>query len=223
MPLIEKETRYEWDKCFKEKIPGWSPKYGFSSKFTIDGGQHSVYGMSKVMSDLAMQEYYHAFGVRTITNRFSCLAGPRQWGKVAQGWAAWWAIAAEFNLPLTYIGFNGKQVRDVLFIDDICKLIDLEITQINKIAGKAFNIGGGHKYTLSLVEATALMEKMFNKKLKTKTLKRPRKSDQCIYISDIRDIKKAIDWEPTISLEKGYEQIISWIEQNKEVLSNLYL
>ena len=223
MPRIETETRYIWDKSFKENIPGWTSTYGFSEKFSIDGGQHSIYGMSKVMSDLAMQEYYDAFEVKTVTNRFSCLAGPRQFGKVAQGWAAWWAIAAEFNLPLTYIGFKGKQVRDVLFIDDICELINLEINKIKKVGGKVFNIGGGNKYTLSLVEATALMEKMFNKKLKVKTLKTPRKSDQCVYISDIREVKKSLGWKPTISLEKGYSQIIEWVKQNKESLSKLYL
>jgi CDP-paratose 2-epimerase len=223
MPLKETKTRFKWDESFDTHIPGWSPVYGFSDKFTIDGGQHSVYGMSKVMADLACQEYFHAFGVKTVVNRFSCLAGPRQWGKVAQGWAAWWAIAAEFDLPLTYIGYKGKQVRDVLFIDDICALIDLEINNIDKVAGQAFNIGGGHKYTMSLIEATALMEKMYNKKLKVNTLKTPRKSDQCVYISDIRKIERKLGWKPTIDIEEGYFQIIEWISDNKEILSNLYL
>jgi len=228
-PMNETDTRYEWademteDQAKKLDFKGWNPKFGFSEEFSIDGGQHSVYGMSKVMSDLACQEYSDAFGVKTVVNRFSCLAGSRQWGKVAQGWVAWWAIATEFDLPITYIGWKGKQVRDVLFIDDICKLIEMEINNIDKIAGEVFNIGGGHECTMSLIEATNLMEKMYNKKLKTKQIQEPRKSDQCIYISDIRKIQNVLGWKPSITLEEGYEKIIAWIKDNKDLLSNLYL
>jgi len=222
-PRIENETRYIWDDYISMDMVGWDVIHGFSEDFSIDGGQHSIYGMSKIMSDLACQEYFNAFGVKTVVNRFSCLAGPRQWGKVAQGWASWWAIASEFDLPLTYIGFRGKQVRDVLFIDDICNLVDLEINNIDRIAGEAFNIGGGHECSLSLVEATAFMEEMYNKKLKVNILPDARKADQCIYISDIRKIEKRIGWKPEITLDAGYAKIINWIKQNKKILKDLYL
>lgn len=223
IPIIETETRYVWDKTSDYKEDGWNAEKGISEDFTIDGQNHSIYGLSKVSSDLACQEYYSAFGVKTVINRFSCLAGARQWGKPAQGWASWWAIAGFFGLPLTYFGWKGKQVRDVLFIDDICNLIELEIKNIDKIAGEVFNVGGGMEYTLSLIEATQLMEEMYKTKLKTSVLSEPRKSDQCIYISDILKIKKNIDWKPTIDIITGYESIIKWVESNKDVLSKMYL
>jgi CDP-paratose 2-epimerase len=221
LPMQEDETRYSW-KNVASDVVGWDSQYGISEKLNIDGGQHSIYGLSKVMSDLACQEYSHAFDVKTVINRFSCLAGPRQWGKPSQGWAAWWAIAAYFDIPLTYFGWKGKQVRDVLFAEDICRLIESEINNIDLVKGEAFNIGGGPKYTMSLIEATMLMEKMYNKKLKFSVLEDSRKSDQCIYISDIRKIKDRIGWEPQITIEKGYETIIRWVHTNKTILEKLY-
>lgn len=219
--MKEGATRYEWIE-HQPPCRGWDASYGYSSKFTIDGGQHSIYGMSKVMSDLACQEYYDAFGVKTVVNRFSCLAGQRQWGKSAQGWVAWWAIAAEFDLPVKYIGWKGKQVRDVLFIDDICDLVYAQITNIDKVAGNVYNIGGGMHNTLSLIEATALMERLFDKKMTVSEVSEPRKADHCIYISDIRKIKEDLGWEPKIGIEEGYTKIIEWIKNNRELLRKLY-
>jgi CDP-paratose 2-epimerase len=219
--MFESSTRYQWSQ--QNSAPGWDAHYGFSNEFTIDGGQHSIYGMSKVMSDLACQEYFDAFGVRTVVNRFSCLAGPRQWGKSAQGWVAWWAIAAELDLPLVYIGWKGKQVRDALFVDDICKLVEAEIVNVDKVAGDVFNIGGGKDITLSLIEATNLMEREFKKKLQISILDNPRKADHCIYISDIRKIQDRIGWEPKVGVEEGYSQIIKWVKDNKDMLRKLYV
>jgi len=220
--LYESDTRYRWI-LQESSTKGWDSRYGFSNEFSIDGGQHSIYGMSKVMSDLACQEYFDAFGVKTVVNRFSCLAGPRQWGKSAQGWVAWWAIAAMFNLPLVYIGWKGKQVRDALFIDDICKLVEMEIDSIDKVKGQVFNIGGGKDISLSLIEATSLVEREFNRKMKISIIEEPRKADHVIYISDIRKIKEAIGWEPKIGVEEGYQQIIRWVTNNVELLTKLYL
>ncbi|NUP99295.1 MAG: NAD-dependent epimerase/dehydratase family protein, partial [Armatimonadetes bacterium] len=129
-PLVERELRWEWDKEaiareYGGHLPrGFDPDYGFSAEFTVDGHDHSIYGLSKIMADLACQEWYDAYGVPTVVNRFSCLAGEGQFGKSAQGWVAWWAIAFFFGLPLKYIGWEGKQVRDALFIEDICRLVE---------------------------------------------------------------------------------------------------
>lgn len=221
---IEKETRYDWyvNNDYIVDPAGFKPYHGFTSDFTIDGGQHSIYGMSKAMSDLACQEYANAFDLNIVTNRFSCLAGPMQWGKCAQGWVAWWAIAAKYNLPVVYIGWKGKQVRDVLFADDICNLIDLEINNIEKIKGRVFNIGGGMDNTLSLIEATNLMEKKFNVKMNTEYIPEPRKADHIIYITDNRPVTNAIGWKPKIGIEEGYDQIIEWVNNNDNILKELY-
>lgn len=220
LPMKCNETRWFWKNHIKD-IDGFEYPYGIDNNFSIDGGQHSIYGLSKVMSDLACQEYYDAFGVKTVVNRFSCLAGQGQFGKCAQGWVAWWAIAAMFNLPVKYIGWNGKQVRDVLFIDDICKLIELEIENIDVISGEAFNIGGGMNYTLSLIEATSLMEEMTGNKMTVSYDSTHRKADHCIYISDIRKIKTYLGWKPETTIIDGYSKIIEWVKNNEAKLKQL--
>jgi CDP-paratose 2-epimerase len=224
IPVIEKDARYEWDPSkIPSNLTGFDPNFGISQDFTIDGGQHSLYGLSKIMADMMCQEYYDAFGVKTVVNRFSCLAGQGQFGKCAQGWVAWFAIAAIFGLPIQYIGWKGKQVRDILFIDDICKLIEMEIENINKIAGQVFTIGGGIKHTLSLREAIFLLQEKLGIEIKTFYKETPRKADHCVYISDIRKIEKYLGWKSKISVSEGYDLIIQWVKENKKKLEELYL
>jgi CDP-paratose 2-epimerase len=221
---VEKDTRYEWsDSAALLDIAGFDPRYGFSDEFSVDGGKHSVYGLTKIQADLACQEYYDAFGVNTVVSRFSCLAGPRQWGKCAQGWVAWFALAAEFGLPVDFIGWKGKQVRDVLFIDDICDWVLKIIQNIDNIGGQVFNIGGGMTTNISLIEAVTLVEKLTGKKITTRVLEEPRKADHCIYISDTRKAKRMLSWQPEISMEQGYEDIIRWVKDNRDILKKLYL
>lgn len=223
-PRKELATRWVWDEAMTSDIvAGFNPDYGFSNEFSVDGGQHSIYGLSKIMSDLMCQEYYDAFGVKTVVNRWSCLAGPRQWGISDQGWVAWWAIAFQLQLPLKYIGWNGKQVRDVLFIDDICNLVDLEIQNIDKCAGQVFNAGGGAKNTLSLIEATNLLKDKFGINKKVEYEPQHRKADHCIYISDNRKIEQYTGWKPRVGIDLGYDQIIEWVEKNENKLRELYL
>jgi CDP-paratose 2-epimerase len=223
IPVIERTTRYEWDPSkIHSNLTGFDPNFGISQDFTVDGGQHSLYGLSKIMADIMCQEYYDAFGVRTIINRFSCLAGQGQFGKCAQGWVSWFAVAAIFGLPVQYIGWKGKQVRDVLFIDDICRLVEMEMRNIDKAAGQVFTVGGGIEHTLSLKEAVSLLQEKLNVKIKTFYEETPRKADHCVYISDIRKIKEYIGWEPKISVSKGYDLIIQWVKENKKKLEELY-
>lgn len=227
-PTREESTRWVWNKeAIRSRWgnhlpPGFDPDYGFSEDFSVDGGQHSIYGLSKIMADLACQEYADAFGVKTAINRFSCLAGEGQFGKSEQGWVVWWAVAFHFGLPLRYIGWGGKQVRDVLFIEDVCRLVELEMEHLDSIAGEVFNIGGGMEQTLSLVEATALLREKFRRDLPITVEEKPRKADQCIYISDIRKAQRILGWSPRVGIEEGYDQIIEWIRANEAELRLLY-
>jgi len=226
IPKKEDETRWKWDveeiERSKLVLQGFDPTYGFNAEFSIDGKDHSIYGLSKVMADLAVQEWADAYGVRGVSNRFSCLAGEGQFGKSTQGWVSWWPIAFEFNLPLTYIGWKGKQVRDILFIEDICRLVEMEIVNIDKIAGRTFNVGGGNKNTLSLVEATYFLGKKYKSLPEILYLEDSRKADHCVYISDNRPLEK-IGWQPTVDIPNGYERIIKWVKNNRERLRRLYL
>lgn len=215
IPKVEKKTRYEIHM-------GSMYPFGISEDFTINGGDHSIYGVSKACSDLLCQEYANAFNLPIVVNRWSCLAGPRQWGKCAQGWVAWWAIAALLELPIKYIGWKGKQVRDVLFAPDICRLVETELSMIKKLKGQVFNVGGGHKNTLSLIEATSMVERLTGRRMKTSVEPNPRKADHCVYISDISKVKRMTGWEPKVGLEDGYVEIIKWVRSNYDMLRRLY-
>lgn len=224
IPRREEETRWVWDAGHLNggKPAGFDPEHGFSSAFTVDGRDHSIYGLSKIMADLACQEWYHAFGVRTVVNRFSCLAGEGQFGKSAQGWVAWWAIAFHFGLPLKYIGWGGKQVRDVLFIEDICRLVETEMHLLDTLAGSVFNVGGGKDITLSLLEATSMMERLYGRRVPISLDDDPRKADHCVYISDTRPVTAATGWTPNIGLDEGYDRIRRWVRDHETELSSLY-
>jgi len=210
----EKETRLEIsDEKYNQGIP---------EDFPVEGGEHSIYGLTKLMSDLMCQEYSKAFGVKTVVNRFSCLCGPYQWSKVNQGWFTHLAASFQFKLPLQYIGWNGKQVRDILYIDDVAKLIDLQIEKIDDISGETFNIGGGPKFTISVREAVSVLEGLFGHSVPIEVLKDPRRADQGVYVSDIRKAKKVLGWEPKVSPKEAYSRITDWIRQDEHLLKHLY-
>jgi CDP-paratose 2-epimerase len=220
-PIIEtKQHRF----VFKEQLDfeGFNYKTGFSENLSIDGGDHSIYGMSKVMGDLMIQEYANAYGIPAICNRFSCLAGPNQWGKSEQGWVAWFIIANYFNLPVTVYGYNGHQVRDYLFIDDVYTLILKQCNSLHSYHGEVFNVGGGSNFTISIKEALNLLENTYNK-MNITYIDNVRRADHAIYISDTRKVKKAFSWEPSITAENGFKQIWEWVDNNQSVLKSLYL
>lgn len=225
-PRKEEDTRWVYDREALANIDlpqGFAPDFGFSEDFSVDGGQHSIYGLSKVMGDLACQEYADAFGVRTVVNRFSCLAGKGQFGKSEQGWVTWWAVAFHFGLPLKYIGWGGKQVRDVLFIEDLCRLVELQMDNLERIAGQVYTVGGGISRTLSLVEATALVQESFAREVPIAVDDSPRKADHCIYYSDIRKAERDLGWSPQVKINDGFERIVEWVRANEELLRPLYM
>ncbi len=225
-PRKETPTRWVWSKealrSANHRMVGFDPDFGFSEDFSIDGGQRSIYGLSKVMADLACQEYANAFGVKTVINRFGVISGEGQFGKSDQGWVSWWAVAFHFGLPLKYIGWGGKQVRDILFVADVCRLIELEIEHMDRIAGEVFNVGGGASQTLSLVEATELLREKFGREVPITVEEHPRRADQCIYITDNRKIERALGWSPRVGIQEGYDRIIEWIRKNEAELRLLY-
>ena len=220
---IVDRKRYSWINTFyKELGDSWSAEWGFNEKLSLNGKDHSIYGVSKVMADLLIQEWSDAFGINSIVNRFSCLAGPNQWGKAEQGWVSWFAIANEFGLPIKVYGYDGNQVRDYLFIDDLSRLIRRQIEQIGLHQGSVFNVGGGKKFNTSINEAINLLMTI-NKAWGSITyLPDRRRADQAIYISDNRKVCETFGWEPKISLEEGFKQILDWVRINEQKLKGLY-
>jgi len=229
LPRLEAATRIEWDSAAWNNLPpetrprGFDPIHGVSEEFAVDGGQRSIYGLSKLIADASCQEYAHAFDMPLVINRFGVIAGTGQFAKLDQGWVVWWAIAHYFRLPLKYIGWNGKQVRDVLFLEDVCSLVELQMGQISRFRGDIFTLGGGSANSLSLREGTALLERKLGHGTNISVEDSVRKGDLPIYFTDNRKGAKQLNWKPAISLDQGFDKILDWIRSNEDVLRKRYV
>ena len=228
LPRSETATRIEWDSQAWQALPvelrqrGFDPVHGVSEQFATDGGQRSIYGLSKMIADAACQEYAQAFDMPIVINRFGVIAGTGQFAKLDQGWVVWWAIAHYFKLPLKYIGWNGKQVRDILFLEDVCSLVELQLGQIDKFRGDIFNVGGGAANSLSLREGTALLERSLGHGTTITTADTVRKADLPIYFTDNRKIVNQLRWKPEITIDAGFARILEWIRANEATLRARY-
>jgi CDP-paratose 2-epimerase len=221
VPYKIKNRRFVWDTPQNYNFVGWSTQ-GFNENLSVNGVDHSIYGVSKISSDLLVQEWSDAFKIPAICNRFSCLAGPNQWGKAEQGWVTWFAIANELGLPIEVFGFDGNQVRDCLFSDDLNNLIEKQAQTISNYFGEFFNVGGGIDSSLSVNEAIDILSEK-NKNWSSITYhKEERRADQAIYISDTAKVQNSFNWKPTLSISDGYDQILSWVKNNKDALKELY-
>jgi CDP-paratose 2-epimerase len=143
----------------------------------------------------------------------SCIYGPRQFGVEDQGWVAWFTIATVLEKPITIYG-DGKQVRDVLYVDDLVKAYDAFIQ--SDIPCGVYNMGGGPGNTLSLIELISILEKLTGKRSEIKFADwRP--SDQKVYVSDITKAKKELDWIPIVSVPSGLEKMVKWMQENRHI------
>ena len=174
---------------------------------------HSPYGCSKGSADQYVHDYHRIFGLSTVVFRQSCIYGTRQYGMEDQGWIAWFLIAAELGLPLTIYG-DGKQVRDVLFIDDLLDAYDAAADKIEAARGRVYNIGGGPANAISLLE---LIDHVSALSGKTMPYRHGawRLGDQRIYVSDIRRAKNELGWEPRVPWRRGVETLRNWVLANR--------
>ena len=180
---------------------------------------HSPYGCSKGTADQYMIDYSRIYGLKTVVFRQSCIYGYRQFGIEDQGWVAWFTIAAMMGKPITIYG-DGKQVRDVLFIDDLVDAYEAAVKNIDKIKGQAFNIGGGAKNTMSLLELLAFLEKFFGKKIPLR-FAGWRPGDQPVFVCDIGKAKKAFGWAPKVGPKEGVKKLYDWVRDNKKLFEDL--
>lgn len=199
--VIEKKTRYEFKNL----------KHGVSEDMNLDF--HSPYGCSKGAADQYVRDYARIYGLKTIVFRQSCIYGPHQFGIEDQGWVAWFLIAIHLNKPIVIYG-NGKQVRDLLYIDDLIKAFDLAIKHIDKTKGQVYNIGGGPNNSISIwLEFKPLLEKLTGRRIK-EAFSSLRPGDQPIYISNIEKAKRDFGWQPKIDIDEGIKRLYSWIKDN---------
>jgi CDP-paratose 2-epimerase len=202
IPVIEKETRYEYtDPRFIEGIP---------ETFPIDLTGHSPYGCSKLAADIYVQDYAYTYGLKTGVFRMSCIYGERQFGVEDQGWVSWFAIATLTGKLITIYG-NGKQVRDVLYVGDLIDVFDKFLN--SNLKHEVFNIGGGPKNTLSLLELLEMLKRMSGMNPKI-SFAEWRPADQKVYISNINKAKVLLNWEPKTTPENGIRRLVNWILNN---------
>lgn len=188
--------------------------FGIPETFGLDF--HSPYGCSKGCGDQYTRDYSRIYGLRTVVMRQSCIYGTRQFGIEDQGWVAWFVIAAVKRLPITIYG-DGKQVRDVLFVEDLCDVYDLAIERIDLSAGQVFNIGGGADFTISVwQEFGPLLEKLLGENIPVKRGDwRP--GDQRVFISDIRKAQQVLGWKPKVGVEEGIQRLYEWVKSNQDL------
>src|SRR5205814_1405138 len=184
--------------------------YGVSEEHNLDF--HSPYGCSKGSADQYVIDYNRIYGLHTIVFRQSCIYGYRQFGAEDQGWVAWFMIASQLDRPITVYG-DGKQVRDILFVDDLLDAYDAAFAAGDRAAGRVYNIGGGPRNVLSLLELVAFIGKRRNRPLPYATAGwRP--GDQRVFVSDIRRAQSELGWTPGIGCSRGLELLYEWIAAN---------
>ena len=216
---IEEPTRFSFDA--NQTQIGISNK-GISEKLSLDGAR-SFYGTTKLSSEMFIQEYAAFYGLKSAITRFGVIAGPRQMGKTDQGVVTLWMAKHFWNQSLKYIGYGGagKQVRDLLHVDDVVSLIDLQIHQIEKFQGKIYNVGGGIENSASLLEMTSICEKITGNKIQIASEVETRAADLRIYITDNSLIEKEIGWKPTKKAEEIFTDIFFWIKENETQLESI--
>ncbi len=202
--LVEKEKRY----VFKDVI-------GVNEQMSTDLTGHTPYGVSKLAGDLYAQEYAYIYGMKTGVFRCSCIYGTRQFGFEDQGWVAWFIIATLFNKPITIYG-NGKQVRDMLYVDDLVNAFNLFIN--SDLKRGLFNIGGGPLNTISLLEFLDELELLTGKRPKV-NFSDWRPSDQKVYITDTLKLEKTLNWKIEIKVKDGIKKLTEWVKENESCFS----
>lgn len=169
------------------------------------------------MADQYTIDYSRVYGLKTVTLRQSCIYGPRQFGIEDQGWVAWFTIAAMLDKEITVYG-NGMQIRDVLHVDDQVRAYQAVIEKQDQISGQSFNIGGGTKNTLSLLE---LLERLRTTLGKDINLRWDdwRPGDQPVFVCDVSKAKKELGWQPTIDVDAGVLKLIEWVKDHSDLFA----
>ncbi len=177
---------------------------------------HSPYGCSKGTGDQYVRDYARIYDLRSVVFRQSCIYGPRQFGIEDQGWVAWFVIAAVTGRPITIYG-DGKQVRDVLNVDDLLNAYDAAIENISVAAGQVFNVGGGPQNVLSVwAEFGPMLEKLVGHEIEIGH-GGWRPGDQRVFYADISKAKKELGWSPKIDVEQGIKMLFDWVQVNKNL------
>jgi CDP-paratose 2-epimerase len=203
IPVVERNGRYEWADL-PQGIPENQPLDFFSP-----------YACSKGAADQYVRGYSRIYGLATACFRQSCIYGYRQFGMEDQGWVAWFLIAHTLRRPITIFG-DGKQTRDLLFIDDLIDAYSLAWQQRDKVAGQVYNIGGGPQNQLSVNQLVHWLEAKGGAPVKI-GYATPRPGDQKVFVADVRKAFVDFGWRPSCSVERGVRKLHRWVNANVEL------
>ena len=215
----EGETRFEL--LNEQTIPGVSSQ-GFTEKFPLEGAR-SIYGTTKLASEFFVQEYVDMYGLQAVINRCGVITGPWQFGKVDQGVVVFWIAKHFWKQKLSYIGYGGtgKQVRDVLHVDDLYDLLLLQLNDMEPHNGQIYNVGGGREISISLLELTALCEKFTGNRIEIQQIPEDRPSDIRVYLTDYGKINQATGWKPKRKVDQIIQDICQWTRNNEHLLEGI--
>ena len=190
--------------------------YGIPETYPLDF--HSPYGCSKGAGDQYVRDYTRIYGLSTVVFRQSCIYGPRQFGVEDQGWVAWLLIAAVTGQPISIYG-DGKQVRDLLWVDDLLGLYDVAIQRIDVAAGQVYNVGGGPGNTLAVwQELGPMLTSLLGREIPV-TYHDWRPGDQHIFVADVRKAERELGWRPTTSREDGVRLLYEWVVDHRALFA----
>ncbi|GAB4046233.1 NAD-dependent epimerase/dehydratase family protein [Spirosoma litoris] len=201
-----------------QPVPGVSSK-GIAEDFPLTGAR-SLYGTTKLASELLIQEYNEFYGLKTVINRCGVITGPWQMGKVDQGVMVLWIAKHYFEQKLSYIGYGGtgKQTRDMLHIADLYRLIDWELHNLDKVNGEILNAGGGVESSASLQELTQICQEVTGKTIPITEVPENRAADIRLYITDNTNVTKLTGWKPQLGIREIVSDIHDWLNENRAAL-----
>ena len=216
------ETASRFEIGVGQSIAGVSES-GIAEEFPTDLPR-SLYGATKLCSELITQEYVESYGLRAIINRCGVIAGPGQFGRVDQGVFTLWVAHHFYRKPLRYTGFGGrgKQVRDLLHPLDLYALLKKQLANIEECSGAIFNIGGGREISTSLVELTALCQKLTGNEVPVQANAQTSTVDVPLYISDNRKAAQQLSWRPERSVKVIMEDTLRWLQRHEAELKPLF-
>jgi len=214
-PWREEATRFEWADVAGAPISS----QGVRESLPLSGAR-SLYGLTKFASEGLIEEYRSAFGLQAAINRCSVIAGPWQMGKVDQGVVALWVMRHYFGKPLKYIGYGGagKQVRDMLHVDDLCDLIEEQLADFERWDGWLGNVGGGLGHSASLLELTALCRRIVGRSPEVASDPVTRQADLRLFLADSSRLFERTAWRPRRSVERLVADVFQWIQANETAL-----
>jgi CDP-paratose 2-epimerase len=214
LALEEAETRFEI--AAEQAVRGVSAA-GIAEDFPLEGAR-TLYGATKLAAELLIEEFRAGLGVPAVIDRCGVIAGPWQMGKVDQGVFTHWMLAHHFRNPLKYIGFGGegKQVRDLLHVEDLVDLVERQLLAPQEWDGCTVNVGGGRECSLSLRETTAICQRLTGNEVPIDPVLETRQGDVPVYLSDCAKLFGLDEWRPRRSAEQVLADIHEWIAADEE-------